>query len=81
MQAYLDGRDVEWRRVYGGDWFLCEDREMFQWDKYDFRIKPKPREMWLVDVTGCLSDRRAFIETACPEVEGAVKYREVLNDE
>jgi len=76
MQAYLDGEEVEWRRVYGGDWFLCNELEMFQWDKYDFRIKPKPREVWI-------RDGGLFYSKEESEKYGdvAVKYREVIEDE
>jgi len=82
MQAYLDGEEVEWRRVYGGDWFLCNELEIFQWDKYIFRVKPKePKVIWLLEYP---DGGIAYTTAPITPVNDGVKYHkyiEVLNDE
>ena len=50
QQAFLDGTDIV-KRYLGCKadtlWNDCVDIEAFDWGNYDFKIKPKPMEIWV----------------------------------
>jgi len=67
MSACWQGEEVEWACKGELKWAKCWEREIFQWEKYTFRVKPappEPKEIWVNE-----------------EDQGYGKYREVLEDE
>jgi len=95
MQAYADGAEVEFRRKsIGGIWDTCSP--CWNWDTLEYRIKPKPREIWVNAVDGKMGDTRGG-GRYFPSEDGAklsaeecwpnsntvrqVKFIEVLEDE
>lgn len=48
MQAYLDGKTIEF--LFGSDWLEVSEPS-WEFGKYQYRIKPEPRE-WNVFVNG-----------------------------
>jgi len=47
MQAYLDGEKIEHRMDDTGEWKDVYNAPYFQWGEWDYRIKPKPMEIWV----------------------------------
>lgn len=47
MQAFKEGKVIEYRNMLGS-WYSSTD-PMWNWDKYDYRVKPEPKEDWLVE--------------------------------
>ncbi len=47
IQAFVEGKDVQWNR--NGHWRDCVDNVGFKLtDRTDYRIKPEPREFWVL---------------------------------
>ncbi len=51
-QAFLDGKETEWRLDDGGIWDKIytgqnKDGYIFNWGKFDYRIKQEPMEFWV----------------------------------
>jgi len=44
MQACLDGAEIEYQQP--GVWGKATNPE-FLWNEYDYRVKPKPMEIWI----------------------------------
>ena len=41
MQAYADGRVIQYRAIDGGYWYdVTEDKDV-EWDRYEYRVKPE----------------------------------------
>ncbi len=47
MQAYVDGAEIEVRSRNSSAWVRWTT-PVWDWDRCNYRIKPKPREMWVV---------------------------------
>lgn len=89
MQAALDGKEIDQsRKAYAdGEWIRCYDPKTlnFNWEKYDYRIKPKPLECWVNTYDGNISqgydtenDARAV---KINHVQRTVKMREVIEND
>jgi hypothetical protein len=49
LQAHKDGKTTQWKaKKYGGVWTDCHN-PLFNFDTWDYRIKPEPRECWIVN--------------------------------
>lgn len=78
MQAWLDGKTVQARAK---NWLTSEWITLTKWSpddfvNYDYRIKPEPREFWVMPGGG------GVIEEGPPTAHsGWVRVREVLEDE
>jgi hypothetical protein len=83
IQAYAEGKVVEYRITPSSPWrFDYHETQLSFCDKYDYRIKPEPREWTLVfDENGMF---RFYTESTLDygTVRGmkAIKVREVLDE-
>lgn len=84
MQAYADGEEVEWKlagRPSGWDGDPCI-MPSWNWDKYDYRVKPQPRVLYVIqDESGQFSSSwptRRQAEAHVGRYESIVKFQEVL---
>lgn len=78
MQAYLDGKKIEYCPSYGV-WteFSNANDPVWEWGNTQYRIKPEPREWWIVfDAAGNFFDFSALAPIA-PGLK-VVKVREVI---
>lgn len=48
MQAFADGKKLECRFVDGDKWVPASS-PIWAWDRYEYRVKPEPREWWIVN--------------------------------
>ena len=92
MQAWVDGEDVELHIFHDDTWVPFTGSD-FDWVECDYRIKPKPKEIFVNEyVDGVYSyeseqeakEEADYVITGGPEgyVERvAVRYREVLENE
>jgi hypothetical protein len=81
MLAYANGATAQQRRL--GDmeakWYT-PSRPVWNWDQFEYRVKPEPREFWVNPNKGIAmlipqgGARR-------PGVNGVIRVREVLDDE
>jgi hypothetical protein len=68
MQAYVEGKEIQTLDRSCNEWVTTND-PMWAWNVCDYRVKPKPREWWFVDVyQSPLFDSR----------EAAEEHRQVL---
>lgn len=86
MQAYVDGEDIEfcvngvseWSRLQCGCW---------NWETNNYRIKPKPREWWLIawpdrmEVSNNEQGAVLAIQVICKPEGKIIHVREVLEGE
>jgi hypothetical protein len=49
MQAYADGKEIQYRRIGNGEWDDCKPR--WDWAACEYRVKPEPREWWILTTT------------------------------
>lgn len=94
MQAYVDGKEIEftWRDL-GKAWVKISD-PTWDWSLNDYRIKPKPSEVYVVEGTQDETGRK-FMTSPFITKEGAarrteeggrgwtyriIKYREVVDE-
>lgn len=40
MQAYAEGKPIQYRAIDGGYWYDVTDDKDVEWDRYEFRVKP-----------------------------------------
>jgi hypothetical protein len=59
MQGSCDGKDVQFkRRVDDSCWFDCVlSQPNWDWDTYDYRLKPEPCKLWVINYEGIPTDR------------------------
>ena len=84
MQAALDGEEIEVYSTIGNDW-VKTNVPVWNWDNYDYRIKPKPLERWInlypaVKTTFGYATEKAAKENAMNHGI-QIKVREVTDDE
>ena len=80
MQAALDGKDIEFVGNLTAEWTTAS-APIWEWDTYDYRIKPEPMEL-LVDIYNgnryeIASDRNRSMLGKLGEFK-TIKMREVL---
>lgn len=59
MQAWIDGAEVEFspKKEDGIAWRLHNvDENVWNWEDYEYRIKPSPREFWLNTANNTIHD-------------------------
>jgi hypothetical protein len=82
MLAYADGELVEQARAYEGmsarEWHL--HREMtWDWSRYEYRIKPKPREFYIdTDSMHVYSLEEFGYRSAQMDMNNCILVREVI---
>lgn len=84
QQKFKSESDICWR----GDWCKSSDSEPnWDWQALDYRVKPKPREIWVNEYEdgrhlayNTKLDARDFVRED-DVIRKSVKYREVSDDE
>ena len=83
-QAWLYGEEIEWTPIGEDIWLDLPEGEDLLTDRNIYRIKPKPREMWIIpypvykEFDGVYGT--AYYVASEEGDPDAVKYREVLAD-
>ena len=81
IQAYGEGKNVEFRPVDGASWisadFSLQASLKFE-DYMEYRIKPEPKEYWLVDGYYFLNLKDAQIERAKGTYAEIIHVREII---
>ena len=90
LQHFVDGGMIEFRStiVDDDDYLIWQDAVVPTWnfDDFDYRIKPKPLELWAVvmdvgDVLGVFnSNTRAHAFRDAAEIGRVIKVSEVMGD-
>ena len=82
MQAALDGEEIEVYSTRGDDW-VKTNVPVWNWDNYDYRIKPKPLEFWVNiysdSVLGYTTEKEAKGHATASATQ--IKVREITDDE
>jgi len=84
MQAYVDGKEVEClaRRVSGDEWEKVVS-PAWNWIRYDYRIKPEPREYYLniyKEAVTVFANRIDANVCAKSDRVACIKVREVIEE-
>ena len=58
LQAYKDGKKIEYLSTMDGTWSSCIGEPLFNFDDYQYRVAPEPKkrvklEAWIMP-SGCL---------------------------
>ena len=53
MQAFVDGKEIECK-YSGGDRWAGAPVPSWAWDAFDYRVKPEPRAIWILE-GGCVA--------------------------
>ncbi len=89
LKAYLDGEHVQ-SKIIGSHWLDWDDHTFFanprQLETTEFRIKKKPREIWVNEYDGdwgCVYDTEETAKKSANTVSlcRQVKFIEVIDDE
>ena len=56
MQAYADGKVIQYRAIDGGYWYDVTEGKDVDWDRYEFRIKPEPKYRPFKDAEECWNE-------------------------
>ena len=82
MQAALDGADMQitWDGATGWHDIYRPEEFDWNWGKYDYRIKPQPKEIWVNEYDSEISAHRsrASAEEWCSKGGVTKLYREVV---
>jgi len=89
QQAWRDGEQLQFKSKSSSlSWITCTPRSDcdtvdFAFDKYEYRIKPKAREIWVVTGKVFLEEKEAkqFGINNYIATNRVRKFREVLEDE
>ena len=77
MRAYVKGEQIEVKPYHEKIWASVVVPS-WNWELYEFRVKPKPREWWLIPCTGqTCDDATARDPSLRMEV---IRVREVLEE-
>jgi hypothetical protein len=82
IQAYKDGKTIQFRYGKGENWAICTLQHLFNFSDFVYRIKPEPRVVYVNlysdSHTAYNSSERAKDSAAFTCLEKAVKFVEVL---
>ena len=83
VQALAEGKTIQqrtWTDVNQWEWRDADEVDLFRYNPSDYRIKPEPREIWVV--VGPFDDNftREGAESLAEKYPGSVvsRYREVI---
>lgn len=64
IQAWIDGKTVQYKYKHGDEWhdFKAEEKPGFTLDGTEWRIKPEPREFWIIEYD---LGRKILFENQC----------------
>lgn len=77
MRAALDGKPVEFRDRFGSEWARLENPKDlgWNWDKFDFRVKPTPIKVYFIAHNGAPDLSSAnFCKPTCDSRDIAAGY-------
>jgi hypothetical protein len=83
MQAFADGKQVEFRRSGGNEEWDIGDRVCWDWSTFEYRVKREPREWWVnvyhgLDCIAHMTKAQADKDAATHRIE-CVHVREVID--
>ena len=78
IQAFAEGKTVQAKKLAGEGWIDINNFiDFFDADEREWRIKPEPREFWLIEhQDGSISFKQIHI----PAPRGSIKVREVIDE-
>lgn len=86
MQAYVDGKEIEFRHLREGKFFELKDPSSPSWDfhTFEYRIKPSPKVIWVNeypdDAIGVHATQEKAKQSASSRAARiAVPYREITD--
>ena len=83
MQAFAEGKEIQFRRVGVLDWVAMKDYETLVNDSVEMRLKPEPREWWFIQCdwsSSVLYSSKKSVENICGRGLGTIIHvREVLD--
>lgn len=83
MQAHMEGAELQCRKAGGFPVWECADAVVWDWLRYDYRIKPVPREWW-ANIYGSCAVMHETKESADSRADNGrtdcIRVREVLED-
>ena len=53
MQAYVDGKQIQWFDRHDESWADTTVHPQWNWDEKEYRVKPEPRKVYMVEVNYC----------------------------
>ena len=56
MQAYAEGKPIQYRAFDGGYWYDVADDKDVEWDRYEFRVKPVAKYRPFKDADECWNE-------------------------
>jgi hypothetical protein len=85
MTAWINGEDIQYKSHRGDDYWTGLSPDFNCWAYGDYRIKPKPKNIWVNETEGekgiaYLSAVDAAYYTHLRTTRTAVHYREVVKD-
>ena len=81
MQAWIDGEEIEWYSSVSG-WTRVNTVPLWEWYEHKYRIKPKPRSIWVNEYEGQISSNVFFAKESADRAASqrrtsCVEFREV----
>lgn len=86
LQAYKDGYMIQAKEKNTRGYFECLKDPSWNFADFDYRVKPKPKEIWVNEFPNryhlaAFHHEKDAIDSASDKcVRVAVKYREVVDD-
>ena len=68
IQAFAEGKTIESSNTRGSDWFEHKEDVTFNLEPTRYRIKPEPREFWIVN----WNDGHTTVYSQKPSTDGAI---------
>lgn len=56
MQAYADGKTIQYRAIDGGYWYDVTENKDVEWERYEFRVKPGSKYRPFKDAEECWNE-------------------------
>ena len=56
MQAYADGKTIQYRAIDGGYWYDVPEGKDVEWERYEFRVKPGSKYRPFKDAEECWNE-------------------------
>lgn len=84
-QAFLDGKKIQVRNWGSDGGWDCATEPCWNWDLYEYRVNPEPREVWVNVYPGGLGNcglyptKEAADKNAVIDRLECVKFREVID--
>jgi hypothetical protein len=77
VQALAEGKQIQIQKMDGSAWFNPDTEILFQLPANQYRIKPEPREFWIINYPDHPRVYLAPVNSSCGGLE-VIHVREVL---